>query len=392
MRILVLTCLILLPLLTFAQTEPPTHIVRAGETLFSISRQYDVSVQQLREWNNLPDNTIRVGSRLYLGERPSRDTDGAEPDTIRHVVEPGQTLFRLSRMYDVNVDDLRSWNDLDSDALSIGQELTIYLSHTDAPPGADDPQIAEIGAPEQTESPDTEIWDQPAEVAESPAYYEVRAGDTMTRIASRYNMSVEELMEINDLDDTRLIVGQELRVRSRTAPPPSVAAEWDLESTPQGKFVTYTLNEEDSLDQLLQYHQMDRREFRALNPGLSLSDVRPGDEVTLLLAATSSQSNPYKITNSGDEESRIEVSRYPGDRRGTRTTSGDLYNPSALTAAHPGLSLGTVVYVKNPDNGRGIFVLINDRTSDNRLLLSERAFQALEYDSATRLVAEIHEN
>lgn len=412
MRISVFLFLILIfPVLAIAQESPPTHTVRAGETLFSISRQYDVSVQELREWNNLPDNIIHVGQRLFLGDRrtPEADVDTEDdPHTIIHVVEPGQTLYRIARLYDVDLNDLITWNDLRSSALTIGQELVIYEEPVDRPVDEDTPEPDETRLPEDEMEADPEQTQKieedadrvdmdtiaiPEEDAEDTGLYEVRAGDTLFRIASRFNMSVDDLMTINNLDDTDLTVGQRLRVHRRLAPPPSIAAEWDMESTPQGRFVTYTVSENDSIEDLLRYHHMDEREFRALNPGLSPSGIRPGDEITLLLSATSSLDNPYRVSVSGDDQaSMIEVSRYPDDRHGRTTTSGDLYNRSALTAAHPGLSLGSVVYVENPETGHGIFVLINDRTSDNRLLLSDGAFRALQYTHATQLVARVYED
>lgn len=392
MRKTLFLILIFLPVWTVAQTQDDTHTVKAGETLFSISRQYDVSVEQLRDWNNLSDNSIQVGQRLFISERDrpaTEEEDTAVTDTTTHVVQAGQTLFRIARLYDVNVDDIRSWNDLESDALSLDQELIIVQRLDESSADDESPASAELQEPDVSSDADADE----ASGSGDSALYEVRPGDTLFRIASRYNMSVEELMDLNDLDDATLVVGEQLRVRSRPAPPPSVADEWDMESTPQGKFVNYTISEQDSIEQLLQFHQMDRYDFRELNPGLSLSDVRPGDEVTLLLSATSSQQNPYRVeTSTGHQTDRIEVSRYSDDRRGTTTTSGDLYNPSALTAAHPALALGSVVYVENPETGRGIFVLINDRTPDNQLLLSASAFQALQYSGSTQLLARIHEN
>lgn len=391
--ILVLT-LVLAAGYTFAQSTH--HTVRAGETLFSISRQYDISVQQLREWNGLSGNVIRVGQRLVVStgdeedpaDMPAEDRAFSEDDdeVTSHTVNPGETLFRISRMYDVSVDDLKEWNNLDSNTISIGQELVIRADERmDEPDETPDDEALASGDEDAAEITEDE------EAEEPPAYYEVRPGDTMYAIATRHNLSVDELREMNNLDDTTLHVGQELRIRRGPAPPPSVTAEWDMESTPQGKFVTYTFSEEDTLDQLLQYHNMDRSEFRALNPGLSVSDIRSGDDITLLLSATSRQKNPYRKDLSGVKSAEVRVTRYPEEKRGQTTTSGDLYNPRELTAAHPSLSLGSVVFVKNPETGRGVFVHINDRTAENRLLLSDAAFQALGYHDSTQLTARIHE-
>lgn len=416
---LFLFCILLISWPALA-ADRPTHTVRQGQTLFSISRQYDVTVEQLRTWNDLPDNVIRVGQELIVGtagtrpvtEEPdtsprhdSRPDSRTDSGTISHTVEPGQTLFRISQIYDVTVDEIKQWNNLRDNIISIGQELEIRkqaVSDRARPvvPRDESPVVAD--RPDETDPPerpaDTTDRQQPAPAADdgfgepdAPAYYEVRPGDSLFRIASQFNMSVQELMDYNNLDSSTIHVGQQLRIRSRPAAPPSVAAEWDMESTAQGRFMTHTISEGDSLHQLLQHHHMDMEEFRALNPGVSVSDLRQGDEITLILAATTTRRNPYRTGSRVNNGSQIAVTRYPDDRHRKTTTSGDLYNPEALTAAHPSLSLGTVVYIENPENGRGVFVHVNDRTPENRLMLSDAAFRSLGYYNASRLIAKVHE-
>ncbi len=433
------TCLILLLIALFSlpslAADRPTHTVRQGETLFSISRQYEVTVDQIRQWNGLRNNVISVGQELIVGdgsrpgqrppaERPRPDT---QDGTIIHTVEPGQTLFRISRIYDVTVDQIKEWNNLRDNLISIGQELEIRrpgelaevqpdttpADHTrpesqrdeqpqpdEQPPVADRPPVTGRvdTVPRPTDDPDpvppsraaTDDDDAIGEPA-TPAFYEVRPGDTLYRIASRFNMTVQELMEYNELESSRIDVGQQLRIRSRPPAPPSVAAEWDVDSTPQGRFATYTFREGDSLHQILQHHNMDMHEFRALNPGVSAGDLRPGDEVTLIIAATTRRNNPYLSTVREENGTQMQVTRYPEERQRKTTTSGDLYNPQALTAAHPNMALGSVAFIENPENGRGIFVHINDRTPENRLVLSDAAFRALDFQNSTRLVATIRE-
>lgn len=412
MRISVLSVICLFVLsAAMLPADPPTHIVRQGETLFSISRQYDVTVGQLREWNGLSGNVIQTGQELVVGpgERSERE-DPAErvserrdtgQGTIIHTVEAGQTLFRISQIYGVSVEQIRRWNNLSDNLISIDQKLEIRrmeVTETDAPdsPAPTEPSTpVDPRPPEETPAPsDPPSVDEGSEFADpdAPSHYEVRPGDTLYRIASLFNMTVQELMDINNLESTLIEVGQQLRIRTRPAAPPSVTEEWDVESTPQGRFVTHTLADSDTLHQLLQHHNMDLREFRALNPGVvSAADLRPGDEITLLISATTTRTNPYLVNTRDRNGSRINVTRYPGEREHKTTTSGDLYNPDALTAAHPNLSLGSVVFVTNPDNERGIFVHINDRTAENRLVLSHAAFRALGYHGDTRPVAEIQE-
>ncbi|MFW5800429.1 MAG: LysM peptidoglycan-binding domain-containing protein [Spirochaeta sp.] len=98
------------------------HEVQSGDTLFSLARRYDVSVSELRQLNNLDeDSRIFIGQKLQL---PARYTI--------YTVERGDTLFGLARQFDSSVSELRDLNRLsESDVLRIGQELKIPANTTD---------------------------------------------------------------------------------------------------------------------------------------------------------------------------------------------------------------------------------------------------------------------
>lgn len=116
-------------------TEPLVHRVAPGETLFRLSQNYGVSVEDLRKWNNLPDNTIKVGQEIQI--RPSTSAPAAAPaaatgtsareadGTIIHTVAAGETLFRLSQNYGVSVDDIKRWNNLPDNTIQVGQKIRI---------------------------------------------------------------------------------------------------------------------------------------------------------------------------------------------------------------------------------------------------------------------------
>ncbi len=93
-----------------------THTVAAGDTLWGIARRYGVTVEQLRTWNGLTADTLTIGKVLRV-----RAPGGA----ATHRVVAGDTLWALARRYGVSVDQLRSWNDLRGDVLTIGRELRV---------------------------------------------------------------------------------------------------------------------------------------------------------------------------------------------------------------------------------------------------------------------------
>ena len=139
------------PRSTQQNTTSQTHVMASGETLFSVSKRYGVSVQELLQWNNIPDiNDIAVGSRIQVSENGSQRTQAAPnqrqytptPQTASrpqgnahyHTVRSGETIFSISKAYNINQYDLMSWNQIsDPTTLSVGQKLALYggqNSHT----------------------------------------------------------------------------------------------------------------------------------------------------------------------------------------------------------------------------------------------------------------------
>ncbi len=105
------------------------HVVKSGETLYSISRLYNMSVDDLKTLNKLEGNTLSEGTKLYVSKAPQNGTiNKAEQPVngeITHIVKKGDTIFSISRTYGVSVDQLRKLNSLNSDNLNIGQILKV---------------------------------------------------------------------------------------------------------------------------------------------------------------------------------------------------------------------------------------------------------------------------
>jgi LysM repeat protein len=117
------------------------HTVLEKETLYSISRLYDVSVSEIKTWNKLESNDLTIGQRLiikdlYLGTSLDQNPKITQrvPNTGNlaktHIVKTSETLFSISRMYEVNVNDIKKWNDLTNNDISIGQELKVSQGAT----------------------------------------------------------------------------------------------------------------------------------------------------------------------------------------------------------------------------------------------------------------------
>lgn len=108
-----------------ATTATGTHTVSAGETLFSISNQYGMSVDELKNQNGLNSNTISVGQRLKVNGRASNDQSVSTSSAGTYVVKAGDTLYSISKKYNTSVEKLKAWNNINSNSISVGQILEI---------------------------------------------------------------------------------------------------------------------------------------------------------------------------------------------------------------------------------------------------------------------------
>lgn len=94
------------------------YTVVSGDTLYAIARKYNTTVNEIKSLNNLTSDTLSIGQVLKI---PTSSQD----NFISYVVESGDTLYSIARRYNTSVDTIKSINNLTSDVLRIGQVLKI---------------------------------------------------------------------------------------------------------------------------------------------------------------------------------------------------------------------------------------------------------------------------
>ena len=148
------------------------YTVKKGDTLYSIARKYNITVDELKRINNLTSNSLSIGQQLKITESTGSDTTNT---SVTYTVKKGDTLYTISRKYNISVDELKKYNNLTSNTLSINQVLRIPTS-TDY------------------------------------RTYKVQRGDTLYSIARKYNVTVNELKTLNNLSNNVLNINQELLI------------------------------------------------------------------------------------------------------------------------------------------------------------------------------------
>ncbi|MFW5999643.1 MAG: S8 family serine peptidase [Halanaerobiaceae bacterium] len=98
-----------------------THTVEAGDTLYKLARNYNITAEKIIEINGLESTMIYLGQRLRIPEKADDSAD-------TYVVQPGDSLYKLAQRFDTSVDSIRESNNLSGNILYVGQELTIPQS------------------------------------------------------------------------------------------------------------------------------------------------------------------------------------------------------------------------------------------------------------------------
>ncbi len=185
------------------------HVVGWGDTLYSVSRLYGVSVEEIMRLNNMTDpNYVSVGQKLYItaGQiaegRAKLETDVAVSSVPNsYMVQRGDTLYSIARRFGSTVSEMAQLNNIyDPTYIYVGQVLAI-------------PGVSAEPAP--THSPADAFPTATPVIKGEKGYYSVRPGDSLSAIAVRYGTTAQVLAMENNIANPALIhVGQRLTIPS----------------------------------------------------------------------------------------------------------------------------------------------------------------------------------
>lgn len=214
-----------------------TYIVKSGDSLYSIARKFNTTVDELKRLNNLSSNLLNIGQVLRLPT--GKPTQVVPSDTDTYIVKSGDSLYKIANAYNTTVDELKSLNNLSSNILSIGQVLKV---------------------PQSASSEITSTID-----------YVVKSGDNLYAIARKYNTTVNEIKSLNNLGSDILSVGQILKI-------PTVTPSQEQEET-------YIVQNGDSLYSIARKFNTTVDELKRLN-NLSSNLLSIGQVLVLPMEST----------------------------------------------------------------------------------------------------------
>lgn len=199
------------------------YIVKAGDTLYSIAKKFNTTVDDLIKINNLTSTALSIGQQLRVGINDDSGSTDEGGTTIPYTVQAGDTLYSIAKKFNITLNDLVKTNNIKGTNLSIGQVLQI---------------------PQPTGSTGTG--------GEDIIIYLVKPGDSLYSIAKKYGLTVEKLMQLNNLTSTNLKVGQLLRLSFRDENLVPIGSSCYGEGYAEPSYVTYTVKRGDSLYSIAQ--------------------------------------------------------------------------------------------------------------------------------------------
>ena len=163
---------ILIPLVEQEQINDDyiTYTVERNDTLYSISQKFNTTVDKLKELNNLQTNILSIGQVLKI---PTQNEEIDTSSYIEYIVNPKDTLYKIGKEYNIDIEKLLDYNNLDNTILSIGQVIRIPITTNDK-------------------------------------IYVVKAGDTLYKISKENNIPIQEIINKNNLTSTILSIGQKI--------------------------------------------------------------------------------------------------------------------------------------------------------------------------------------
>lgn len=319
------------------------HQVEQGETLYSISRKYGVSVDDILKANPGMGKNLKIDMTIFIpySQQKEQASVNKRSGVAFHVVKPSETLYSISRQYGVTVSDIKKWNNLKDNTLSPGTKLAIGNA-------ASNGKVVDAGGGTDFSAGERDI-------------HIVKQKETLYNISRKYGVSVEQVKEWNHLTGNELKIGQKLVV---SPPAGSTAAQKGTGETnssmlPVGTTIEEKTNPEEIISKDSQVKEVD-----------SKVDKQQGETVAAIPDENEEDDKNYEPAEKTIEKGMAEV-------------IGDASDSRKYLALHRTAPIGTIMQIKNEMNDQIVFVRVVGRiqdTGDNDkvlVMISKKAYERL---------------
>ena len=163
-----------------------SHVVVSGDSLWKLAKKYDTEVRIIKEINYIDSDLLSINDTLLIPLSKSKSNNFIPYEM--HIVSEGDTLWDLSKKYNIDIEDLIRMNSLKKDSyLQLGQQLTIGNKNIH----------------------------RNIESKKRTILYSVKQGDNLYKISDLFDVTVESIKEINDFETSDLMPGQIIKIAIR---------------------------------------------------------------------------------------------------------------------------------------------------------------------------------
>lgn len=241
------------------------HKIRRGETLGLIAAKYGVSVNQLRDWNNISGNKIMSGRNLriypdggqnYVSVNEPKNTV-TKNNVFKYKVKRGDSIGEIADKFGVSSNQIKKWNNLSSNKILAGKTIKIYNSTTT-----------------------TSYGDNTTKNSSNVNYYKIKSGDSIGSIAEKYGVKVSDIQRWNSISGNKIIAGKTLKIYS-DANVNDVTTE-TTKTTKVTKNIsgTYTVRKGDSLYSIATQNKTTVAKLKSLN-NITDNKIKAGQKLRL---------------------------------------------------------------------------------------------------------------
>ena len=174
--------------------ECVTYTVKKGDNLYNIASRYNTTVDDIKKYNNLTSNLLSIGQKLIIPCNFNNDNnvDDSIPNYISYIVEKNDTLYGIAKKFNTTVDKIKEDNNLTSNILTVGDTLLIENNNS----------VSDV----------EECFGEDYNFSNDYVIYTVKRGDSLYNIAKNFNTTVDTIKKLNNLTNTLLSIGMELKI------------------------------------------------------------------------------------------------------------------------------------------------------------------------------------
>lgn len=187
-------------------TNTVTYVVQKGDNLSIIAKKYNVSIAEIKEWNNLATTSLQLGTSLQIGKIEVNEKEEIavvtpKMENVEYIVKKGDNLGSIAKRFTSTVEDIKQWNNLSDNNIALGKSLIVAKNEI----AAETKAVAETSFKKK---------DNLTSAAKMNAQdYYVQKGDSLYSISKKYpGVTISDIKKWNNIKSEDLKPGMKLKI------------------------------------------------------------------------------------------------------------------------------------------------------------------------------------